>query len=191
MPAFTYPTWRHARSTAASSSSRVSAVSAGGRRLLDELLVAPLDRALPLAEREHAAVRVAENLDLDVPGRHQGALEVERAVAEGGFRLGARRGVGGVQLVGRRDEPHPLAAATRRRLEQHRVADLRRRRSSGIERLRSRRCPARAARPRRASPPWPAPCRRASPSPRPDGPMKTRSLSAQARAKSAFSARNP
>ncbi len=63
-----------------------------GGRLLHELLVTALDRALALAEREHAALRVAEHLDLDVPGRGDHLLEVERAVAEGGLRLRRRGG---------------------------------------------------------------------------------------------------
>src|SRR5439155_19438554 len=36
-------------------------------RLLDQLLVAALDRALALAERQDAVEAVAEDLDLDVP----------------------------------------------------------------------------------------------------------------------------
>ena len=39
----------------------------GRRRLLDELLVAALDRAVALAEMDHVAVRVGEHLHLDVP----------------------------------------------------------------------------------------------------------------------------
>src|SRR5262245_8104566 len=37
-----------------------------GWRLLDDLLVAPLDRALTLAEMDDVALRVAEDLKLDV-----------------------------------------------------------------------------------------------------------------------------
>ena len=62
-------------------------VERGRRRLLDQLLVAALDRALALAAGEHAAVRVAEHLDLDVPRRRDRLLDVERAVGEGGHRL--------------------------------------------------------------------------------------------------------
>ncbi len=94
------------------------------RRLLDELLVAALDRALALAERQHAALRVAEHLHLDVARRDERLLEVEVAVAERGLRLGGR-GLEGVVELGRvGDEPHPLAAAAGRRLQQHRVAEL-------------------------------------------------------------------
>ena len=63
----------------------------GRGRLLDQLLVAPLDRALALAEREHAASAVAEHLDLDVARGRDRLLDVEAAVAEGGERLGGRR----------------------------------------------------------------------------------------------------
>src|SRR5512133_2426047 len=45
------------------------------RRFLDQLLVPALDRAFPLAEREHAAVGGAEDLDLAVPGRSGQRLE--------------------------------------------------------------------------------------------------------------------
>ena len=38
------------------------------RRLLDQLLVAALDRAVALAEVDHVAVLVGQHLDLDVPG---------------------------------------------------------------------------------------------------------------------------
>ena len=55
-------------------------------RLLDQLLVPALDRALALAERQHAAVGVGEHLDLDVARRDDRLLDVERAVAERGLR---------------------------------------------------------------------------------------------------------
>ena len=47
------------------------------RRLLNQLLVAPLDRALALTEREDVAVLVAKHLNLDVPGRRERLLDVE------------------------------------------------------------------------------------------------------------------
>ena len=50
-------------------SSRSVWSSAGRRRLLDQLLVAPLHRAVALAQVHDPAVRVAHDLDLDVPGR--------------------------------------------------------------------------------------------------------------------------
>ena len=65
----------------------------GGRgRLLQHLLVAALHRAVALAEMDDVAVRVGEDLDLDVAGAHHGLLQDQLARAEGVLRLGARRG---------------------------------------------------------------------------------------------------
>jgi hypothetical protein len=94
------------------------------RRLLDQLLVATLDRALALAERQHAAVCVAEHLDLDMPRRNDRLLEVEAPVAERRLRLGRRGRVGAVELARRGDEPHPLPASAGRRLQEDGVAKL-------------------------------------------------------------------
>src|SRR5438309_9030912 len=41
-------------------------IDEGARRLLDDLLVTALDRAFALAEMDDVAVRVAEQLDLDM-----------------------------------------------------------------------------------------------------------------------------
>ena len=95
----------------------------GRRRLLDQLLVPPLDRALALAERQHVAVRVAEHLDLDVARRRDDLLQVQRAVAERRIGLGRRGRERLVERVARLDEPHALATAPGGRLEQHREAD--------------------------------------------------------------------
>ena len=93
-------------------------------RLLDELLVSPLDRAFALAERQHASVLVAEHLDLDVARGDERLLEVERRVGEGGLGLGARGRVRGLELLGPVHEPHALAAAAGDRLQQDREAEL-------------------------------------------------------------------
>ena len=79
----------------------------GRRRLLDQLLVAPLDRALALAQRQDVPVQVAENLDLDVAGRRDHLLDVERPVAEGRARLGGCSLVGVFQTLRVIHEPHP------------------------------------------------------------------------------------
>ena len=60
------PRCRHARSTAASISSRSARRDRRRGRFLDQLLVTALDRALALAERENAALPVREDLHLDV-----------------------------------------------------------------------------------------------------------------------------
>src|SRR5262249_23426728 len=61
-----------------------------GRRLLDELLVAPLDRAFALTEVDHVAPAVGQDLDLDVPGLLDGTLQVDGGVADRAPGLAAR-----------------------------------------------------------------------------------------------------
>ena len=93
------------------------------RRLLDELLVAPLERTVPLADGDDVARRVTEQLHLDVPGRPDDALQVDRTVAECGERLGRSGGQRGRQIGRRRDKAHAAAAATGRGLDHHREPD--------------------------------------------------------------------
>src|SRR4029077_20812613 len=59
-------------------------------RLLDDLLVAALDRAVALTEVNHGAVSVGGDLDLDVARGGDEALEVDALVAERRARLGDR-----------------------------------------------------------------------------------------------------
>src|SRR5439155_18677717 len=94
------------------------------RRLLEHLLVAALHRALALAETEDRAVCVGKQLDLDVAGPLQVALEEKPAVAEGGLRLPRRRLDGGVELAGAAHDPHAAAAAPRGRLDEEGEAEL-------------------------------------------------------------------
>ena len=97
-----------------------------GRRrgLLDELLVAALDRAVALAEVNHVAVTVREHLDLDVARILDEPLDVDRRVGEVLLTL-ARRGLeragSGVRPA---DELHALSATPGRCLDDERVADL-------------------------------------------------------------------
>src|SRR2546421_1629738 len=94
------------------------------RRLLHELLMTPLDRALALVQVDDAALRVAEDLDLDVAWRLEIALDVDLGAAEGALRApgGGRERAG--KLAGARHLRHADAAAARGRLEDHRIADL-------------------------------------------------------------------
>ena len=94
-------------------------------RFLDHLLVAALERALALAERDHVAVLVAEHLDLDVARPHQELLDVHRVVAEARQRLRARGAKRRRQIRRRGHHPHALAAAAGGGLEHHRVAHRR------------------------------------------------------------------
>jgi hypothetical protein len=86
--------------------------------------MAPLDRALALTDGEHAAVRVGDDLDLDVARGDDRLLEIEPVVTERGVGLGSGHGKCAVEPVGRRDEPHALAAAAGRRLQEHGISEL-------------------------------------------------------------------
>ncbi len=94
------------------------------RGLLDHLLVAPLDGALPLEEVDAVAEAVGEDLDLDVPGLLHELLDVEGIVPEGGLRLGARALEPLLDLLGPAHQAHALAATARAGLHHHRKADL-------------------------------------------------------------------
>jgi hypothetical protein len=66
-------------------------VDGWGRRLLDELLMASLDRAVALSEMHDVAVRVGEDLHLDVAGVVEIALDVHGGVREIRLALAPRR----------------------------------------------------------------------------------------------------
>ena len=96
---------------------------ARGRGLFDHLLVAALQRAVPLEQVHRAAVCVGEDLDLDVARGGDAALDQHPVVAEAGTGLAPRPferiGESGLGV----GAPHPLAAAARDRLDQYRKAD--------------------------------------------------------------------
>ena len=98
-------------------------VDGRGGRLLDELLVAALERAVALAEVDDVAVGVGHHLDLDVAGVGQVALEVDGGVGEELLALarGALEGV--LQLVLGERDAKALAPAAPGRLDRDRVAD--------------------------------------------------------------------
>jgi hypothetical protein len=94
------------------------------RRELDHLLVAPLDRAVPLVEVDQVAVRVAEDLHLDVLGVLDVSLEEHRGVPERRPGL-APRGAETLQQLGpAARHPHATPAAARRGLDDDGVAVL-------------------------------------------------------------------
>ena len=133
VPAPVYPMASAASRAASKSLARmpVRAFDERRRGLLDDLLVAALDRALAFADRPHRAVRVGHHLDLDVVAGGEVALAEHRRVAERGLRLA----LGGLDLLGQvgqvADDAHAAAAATGRRLDQHR--QLRRGDGVGVE----------------------------------------------------------
>ncbi len=95
-------------------------------RLLHHLLVPALQAALAFAEVQHGSVRVSQHLHLDVPWSLQVALDQQRAVPERGDRLAAGRRHLTFEIGGVGDDPQPLPATARGRLDQQREADLQR-----------------------------------------------------------------
>ena len=93
------------------------------RRLFDDFLMAALDRALALAEVHDRAVRVGEDLELDVPRPAQVAFEQHGVVAErasASRRAACERVVESRELV---DDAHAAAAAAGTRLDDQRRAE--------------------------------------------------------------------
>src|SRR5262249_62374955 len=83
------------------------------RRLLEDLLVAALDRAVPASERGDVPEHVARDLHLDVPPAVYTSLEEDPPVAECCGRLGSGRGDRGREGCRFRDDPDPAAPAAR------------------------------------------------------------------------------
>ena len=98
-------------------------VDGGRRRLFDELLMSPLDRAVAFAEMDDVAVRVREDLHLDVPRIDDELLDVHVGIREVRLALPARGLERALRIVRTGDLLHPLAAAARGRLDQQRIPD--------------------------------------------------------------------
>ena len=94
------------------------------RRLLHDLLIAPLDRAFPLAEMNDIAMLVAEHLDLDMARLLDIFLDEHAIVAEARLGLAPGRRVSLGDLLGAIGDAHALAAAAGRGLDHDRKADL-------------------------------------------------------------------
>ena len=90
MPAFVYCTAFAASTTMLAHLAAHLLAERRRRRLFEQLLVPPLDRALALAEVHDVAVLVAEHLELDVARRLDVLLDVDVADAEGGLGLALR-----------------------------------------------------------------------------------------------------
>ena len=84
----------------------------------------PLERAVALEEVDGVAVRIGQELDLDVLGAVDELFEVDAAVAERGLGFVA----GGLERAEEAGllsaDAHPLAAAARRGFDEDGVADL-------------------------------------------------------------------
>ena len=96
---------------------------AGGGGFFEDLLVAALGGAVAFAEGEDVALAVAEDLDFDVAGAGDEALEVDGGVAEVGLSE-AGDGVEGVgKFSGGVADAHADAAAASGAFEHDRVAE--------------------------------------------------------------------
>src|ERR1700678_4406630 len=84
--------------------------------------MAPLYGALALAQVDHVAVAVAENLDFDVPRPLDQLLYIHLGIAEGAGGFARRIAMRGFQVGFAIDAAHALAPAARHGFQQHRVA---------------------------------------------------------------------
>jgi len=84
---------------------------AGAGRHLDDLLVAPLDRAFALAQRHDPALAVAHDLHLDMACPRNQPLGIEVAASEGGLCLGGATDEGFVDFRRVAHRPHAAPAA--------------------------------------------------------------------------------
>jgi len=98
-------------------------VDRGGRRLLDQLLVTPLDRAFALPEVDDRAVRVGEELDLDVPRPLDEPLEEQPVVPECRIGLAPRRSQRVSQVVVGAHDAHASTTPSGARLDENGIAD--------------------------------------------------------------------
>src|SRR5437867_52862 len=92
--------------------------------LLDELLMAALDRALALVKVDGRQLAVAEHLDLDVARAIEVALDVDVAPAERGLGTPGRRRERRRQVLGLVHPRHADAATAGHCLEDHGIPDL-------------------------------------------------------------------
>ncbi len=84
VPAPAYPTLRATAHAASPIACAGCGIQQRRRRLLDDLLMAALQRALALAQVDRRAVAVGQHLHLDMPGAREEPLEQQRVVAERG-----------------------------------------------------------------------------------------------------------
>ena len=162
------------------------------RRLLDQLLVPALQRAVAGADHDHVAVLVGQHLRLDVPRPVEVALDEALAAAERGDRL-AHRGVEQLRdLLQRAGDLQAAPAAAEGGLDRDRQPVLL---GEGDDLVRGRR-PGRWCRAPAARRPAARCAGRSTLSPRSriacgGGPIQVSPASMTACAKSAFSERKP
>jgi hypothetical protein len=99
-------------------------IDCGRRRLLENLLIASLDTAIALTEVDARTECVEQDLDFYVPGSLEVSLEDEPIVAEGGRGLPPSCSDRVAELAGVAHDPHALAAASTRGLDDQRKAEV-------------------------------------------------------------------
>ncbi len=104
------------------------------RRLLDELLVPPLDRAVALAEMDDSAVVVGEDLNLDVPRIVEIPLHVHGRVRKVRLTFATSRLERPLDLLRCVRDLEPLAATASRSLDRDRISDLAGDSEDGVQR---------------------------------------------------------
>jgi hypothetical protein len=96
---------------------------AGGRRLLEHLLVTTLHRAVAQSEGEHVAVEIGHDLHLHVPPAFDPTLDEDAIVPEGGLGLVRGRTEGLLDLSGAGDHADATPSPAGGGLEDDRVAE--------------------------------------------------------------------
>ena len=94
-------------------------VDPGAGRDLDQLLMASLDRALPLAQIADGAAAIPDHLDLQVPRPRHETFHIDRCVAKRCLRFGLAACVDLIDLRGVRDDSHAATSTATHRLQHH------------------------------------------------------------------------
>src|SRR5207244_9018372 len=96
------------------------------RRFLDDLLMSPLDRTFALEDMKVVAVRVAKNLELDMPRPTNVFFDKHPAVAKRSRCFARSRCPGPGQICRTFDQAHSLAAAPARSFDKNWIFGIRR-----------------------------------------------------------------
>ena len=94
-------------------------VDPGAGRDLDQLLMASLDGALPLAQSTDGAAAIPDHLDLQVPRPRHETFHVDRRVAKRCLRFGLAACVGLIDRRGVGDDSHAATSTAAHRLQHH------------------------------------------------------------------------
>ena len=98
----------------------------GGRGAFDDFLVAALDRTVALKKMIHAAMPVAEDLNLHMAGAGDHLFQIALAIAKGGFGFAAAFQNLFLHLVRAEDRAHPATATAPAGFQHQGIADFRR-----------------------------------------------------------------